>query len=364
MDLSIDQARFFTLLSAPKVPSLSALRVYDSDQLVTLDLASLKTVTGSVDVYRNGVLLDLSGLGALESVGGNLQVYDNSGLRNIDGLTSLTGIGGSLSIRDNPSLRNLDGLSSLSGVASNVTIESNNTLPDLHGLLGLSSIGGGLSITKNSYLRDCQGLSTVLTGYPDESGVSGSVTISGADQPTTCDTVEDVLLFSGTLVARPAYCQSSGTIGITTQAQVDGFQEAYGPCDRVQKSLTISNSNNNTNDITNLDGLSGLKAVDGSLSLSYLRNLSGLSGLSNISEVGGTLTFGRDLFVAVGLEAFDREVALSQLTRVGGSLLVQFGRYESLRALRLPNLSEIGVDFRYRAGAAILPCYRRPKCHR
>ena len=247
-----------------------------------------------------------------------------------------------MSIRDNPSLRNLDGLSSLSGVASNVTIENNNTLPDLHGLLGLSSIGGGLSITKNSYLRDCQGLSTVLTGYPDESGVSGSVTISGADQPTTCDTVEDVLLFSGTLVARPAYCQSSGTIGITTQAQVDGFQEAYGPCDRVQKSLTISNSNNNTNDITNLDGLSGLKAVDGSLSLSYLRNLSGLSGLSNISEVGGTLTFGRDLFVAVGLEAFDREVELSQLTRVGGSLLVQFGRYESLRALRLPNLSEIG----------------------
>ena len=39
--------------------------------------------------------------------------------------------------------------------------------------------------------------------------------------------------------ADPVYCASDADIVLTTQAQVDGFQETYGPCDTTLYGVSI-----------------------------------------------------------------------------------------------------------------------------
>jgi hypothetical protein len=74
---------------------------------------------------------------------------------------------------------------------------------------------------------------------------------------------------------------SSADIVLTTQAEVDGVQATYGPCDTVTGDLVVVNGT----DIVDLDGLAGITVVGGLL---YLRNndvLANIDGLSDIANV-------------------------------------------------------------------------------
>ena len=73
---------------------------------------------------------------------------------------------------------------------------------------------------------------------------------------------------------------SSEQISLSTQAEVDGFQMKYGPCDLVRGSLTISGE-----DILDLQPLSGLVEIRGDLSIRSNANLTTLTGLSGLTLI-------------------------------------------------------------------------------
>jgi len=74
-------------------------------------------------------------------------------------------------------------------------------------------------------------------------------------------------LFPNAAFAEDAvYCSTTDDIRLSTQAQIDGFQVAYGPCDTVQHSIAIGGSSSNRGtdtNINNLDGLAGIKEIQG-----------------------------------------------------------------------------------------------------
>jgi len=121
---------------------------------------------------------------------------------------------------------------------------------------------------------------------------------------------------------------------LQTQADVDSFQETYGPCDRVL-SLYLEGT-----DINNLDGLSALTDVASSL---YIQNnpvlvdIDGLSALITVTrnlwiQNNASLTSldGFSALTSVGalLTVFENDAltninGLSTLTVVGGSLVIR-----------------------------------------
>ena len=99
------------------------------------------------------------------------------------------------------------------------------------------------------------------------------------------------------------------SMALNTQAEVDSFQDTYGPCDRVF-TLYIEET-----DISNLDGLSEITEIVSSL---YIRNnstLSSVEGLSALTSVGRNLWI-QDNMRLTNLDGF------SSLTSVVGLLAI------------------------------------------
>ena len=138
-------------------------------------------------------------------------------------------------------------------------------------------------------------------------------------------------MVSNATAADPAYCSTSGTVVLTSQASVDSFQSTYGPCDTVQHSIEIRSSNGadrNLDGLTNLNGLSGIKEIQGSLSIFYVRALADYSGISGLQTVEGNLTF-RQNSVDYELDTDEwragYQIDLPALTTLGGGLYVTRG---------------------------------------
>lgn len=91
-----------------------------------------------------------------------------------------------------------------------------------------------------------------------------------------------ILLILTTLISSPLWAVdcSPSIIGLYTQAEVDSFQNTYGPCDRVL-SLHIEGG-----DIVNLDGLAALIDVATGLHIGNNDTLTSISGLSGLTYVG------------------------------------------------------------------------------
>ncbi len=124
------------------------------------------------------------------------------------------------------------------------------------------------------------------------------------------------------------------SMALNTQAEVDGFQDTYGPCDRVL-SLYIEGA-----DISNLDGLSELTDVGSSLYIQnnpMLGNIAGLSALTHVSRnlwiqnndslpgLDGlsALTTVDHLLAIFENDALTDVDGLASLTVVGGSLVIR-----------------------------------------
>jgi hypothetical protein len=124
-------------------------------------LSSLTTVGGTLGIWDNESIVDLSGLDNLTSIGGNLNIYGNEALVSVNALESLVTLGGHLDIGDNDSLVNLEGLNSLTTVSGNVTIALHESLNSLDGLESLTEITGTLGINYNHSLANLNGLQSV-----------------------------------------------------------------------------------------------------------------------------------------------------------------------------------------------------------
>jgi hypothetical protein len=124
------------------------------------------------------------------------------------------------------------------------------------------------------------------------------------------------------------------SIALHAQAEVDTFQDTYGPCDRV---LTLYVEGE---DINNLDGLSELTGIGSSLYIQNNANLISVTGLSALTSVRRNLWIqnndsltnldGLSALTSVGelLAIFENDAlkninGLSALTVVGGSLVLR-----------------------------------------
>ncbi len=120
---------------------------------------------------------------------------------------------------------------------------------------------------------------------------------------------------------------------LNTQAEVDSFQDTYGPCDRVF-TLYIEET-----DISNLDGLSEITEIVSSLYIQNNANLISVEGLSTLTRVGRNVRIQSNMRLTnldgfssltsvVGLLAiFENDAltninGLSALEEIGGSLVI------------------------------------------
>lgn len=110
----------------------------------------------------------------------------------------------------------------------------------------------------------------------------------------------------------PAADCSPASIDLSSQAEVDDFQDDHGPCDRVTGVLTVHGA-----DIGNLDGLSGLTSIGDGLRFLFTSSLSNVDGLSALSSIDGLLAFSD----CASLTQID---GLSNLETVGGGVHLQF----------------------------------------
>ena len=133
-------------------------------------------------------------------------------------------------------------------------------------------------------------------------------------------------------------CQPMSMV-LNTQAEVDSFQGAYGPCDRV---LTLYVEGI---DISNLDGLSALTEAGSSL---YIQNnpiLVDVDGLSALTRVTRNLWIQNN----ASLTNLDR---FSALTRVGG-LLAIFQNNAMINIDGLSALTDVGGSLVIRDNALL-----------
>ena len=322
-------------------------------------LSKLTVVPGGVYINGNPRLSEL-GLSGLAEVQGDIELIGNAGVgrMSLAGLEALSTVGGSLTIKDNRLLYSLDGLTSLEMVGGSFVLQGNPSLPDVHGLLALASVAGDLSATGNGALRDCSGLSTVLGWGAESSGVGGGSSISNA---SGCSSVDEVLSFSGTLAARPSYCVTPEKTVLTTKAEVDTFQEVYGPCDTTLYGLRIGNlddsygagysvdrcesvslgySGNSSRAaclnarIFDLGGLSGLNHIQGAFEFRGNPHVTDASGLSLLERVDGDVHLSDN----DALESWGD--GLSKLAEVSGSLYVSGNA--KLTSLLLGHLPGVG----------------------
>jgi hypothetical protein len=105
-----------------------------------------------------------------------------------------------------------------------------------------------------------------------------------------------------------------GLINLSSQADVDGFQSTYGPCNRVTVELAISGF-----DITSLQPLAPLASVNGYLAIESAPSLPGLQGLESLSSVQALLLWGlHGLSDLTGLGSLDSVSIIFHIQNTNG----------------------------------------------
>ena len=149
---------------------LDGVAVIDGDlvirrsELTNLDLLRcIREITGTLHIYDNDALVDVSGLWWVERLGGDLIVADNDALVEFDALAkvretereqpepSKTVNHGIVFIR-NASLERIRGLAELERITGDLVLRSNPALVSLEGLGSLREVGYALAVNHNASL--------------------------------------------------------------------------------------------------------------------------------------------------------------------------------------------------------------------
>lgn len=127
---------------------------------------------------------------------------------------------------------------------------------------------------------------------------------------------------------------SQTDITLSSQADVDDFQDDYGPCDRIVGWLDIDGG-----EITNVNGLSGLVAM-GNLRFLFTYALTSTAGLSDLASIDGSLFF-------TDCNSLTNVDGLAKLTSVGGDVRFSFmGALTNLDGLStLSQVDRIWLEF-------------------
>lgn len=116
-------------------------------------LPDLRVIEGTLKLTGNGPeFKSMDGLEELERVG-SLKIYGQPGLRDVSALSNLQKVDNELTINQTFELPTLEGLESLHTVGDFLSI-TNNALETLEGLSGLERVGGDVVIGSNPNLSD------------------------------------------------------------------------------------------------------------------------------------------------------------------------------------------------------------------
>ncbi len=278
-----------------------------SQENITLSgFNSLNSISGSLNIFNDGSLNEISGFSSLTSIGGDVEI-NSTALNNLDAFSSLTQIGGSLDITANEALENINGLSNLLGISGNVQIRFNPNLSNCCTPICWENITmGGITIEENPNCVDPL----------DVCGCAGFT--------VTTNPLGDVIC--------------NGNINTQNQDIIDAFPIDYA-CTVFNGSLDINGFATDGFDgtpifnIENLDGLSSIERVTGNVSLFGPMDI---NGLSNIEQIEGDLIISQ-----IGENVFDNPF---NLTSVGGDLVLSFLSVPNLEFLS--NLTSIGGNLR------------------
>ena len=138
--------------SFANVTTAENLYIEENAYLTDIDLSSLVSVTGSVDIFLNAQLADLQALSSLIQVDGSLTIESNSLLASVDGLEALTSVGSNLTIEYNDALTSISGLSAFESTGSRLYIRYNGALcaSDVSSFVGGVTVGSDLKTSDNA----------------------------------------------------------------------------------------------------------------------------------------------------------------------------------------------------------------------
>jgi len=318
------------------------LEIAWNDSLQNLTgLENLTNING--DLSLSWVQLNtLNGLEGLTHIGGNFVLNAIGNLQDLTGLENLTSIGGRLQFGSigtgssgGTSLVSLAGLEGLDSIGGGAGMVANGQLSSISALDGLTYLGGHLSILLNHSLAACQ--SDWLCDYL--LAPNGSVNIM--DNAPGCNSIVEV----GSNCSDSIPCLPYGNYFLTTQEDIDNFQNVFPGCVELEGDLNIFGSwfgkscySTLDSDIFNLNGLNVITSLGGWLSISDNGTLTTLTGLDEVTAIGGGLWIGNNdvLHNLTGLEA---------LESIGDDLII--GWNDSLTSLTgLEGLTSIGGELR------------------
>ena len=153
-------------------------------------LSSLSTVGGIFSIAGNNNLVHLDGLNSLNSIGGSFMIAWNDVLKDLSGVGQMTTIGGNLDIRNNDSLISLNGLDNLTQILGDLKIggnwDGNLLLSDLNALSNLFTIGGDLEISYNATLSNLSGLNNIDPGSIENLKIRNNSSLSACEVYSIC----------------------------------------------------------------------------------------------------------------------------------------------------------------------------------
>ena len=209
-DITIQGTDITNLNGLAQVTSIAGtLGIYYNDVLMNLTGLDALISVGSLWISSNNSLTSLSGLGNLETIEGSLQIVNNSSLTSLVGLEALTSIEGLLYIGSNSSLMNLAGLDALTTIGGYLDIQA-NSLTNFLGLGSLTSIGGFVHIY-NNLITSFSGLSGLIS-------IGGDFNIQGNPNLTSLTGLNSLISIGGNLVIyqNNALLNLSGLDGLTS----------------------------------------------------------------------------------------------------------------------------------------------------
>jgi hypothetical protein len=244
--------------------SFGWLQVGENNSLQSFDgLSGLEVVNGSIDVFDNPILENVTALNTVHTVLDGIAFSYNENLQNLDGFLGLEAVGSFLWIHGNGQLDSLDGFSNVAEIGQNLIITGNNSLFDISGLNQITVVNGDLEISSNPQLANLAGLASI-------SSVSGDVVIALLDSLIDLDDLSNLTYIGGKL-----------EIGIHANlTNISGLSGVnFGELD----ALSISGNQS----LINLDGLERITGITGDFYIQNNSVLQNVDALSNIDHVAG-----------------------------------------------------------------------------
>ncbi|MCP4677165.1 MAG: hypothetical protein GY854_16950 [Deltaproteobacteria bacterium] len=230
---------------------------------------------GKLEIARNPLLADLSGLDSLKNVS-SLKIIENNGLISLSGLKALTAIGPAIDIcsDDDDVIKYYD----------NFIISRNNAIVDLSGLENITFIDGNVKIVMNENL-------TSLDGVENLHGISHAAHLYRNEQLSDLSGLKKISWVGEEfqIIDSPLLTSLSG---------LEMLKSIGGNCEGVGllyacKGLTIQNSG-----LANLEGLDSLNILDGRLTLLDNNLLESLAGIEQLELIRGCFTCQRNSFLS------------------------------------------------------------------